>query len=87
MPESLRLGRNGEITIQVRDADEALRMLATTTMRPFTQQDWYGYSGCETKDPMIGEHGDFTIILDGPTINIIHFEDGYGGTMFKLKEI
>lgn len=87
MPEYTKI--NGDLipTIQIKDPVEALRLLAHTVMRPFTKEDWYGFSGCETKDPMIGEtpEDDFTIVLDGSTLNIIHNEDVYGGTMFELK--
>ena len=85
MPEYIKI--NGDLvpTIQIKDPVEALKMLAATTMRQFTREDWYGFSGCETKDPMIGEFGDFTIVLDSSTLNIIHGEDMYGGTLFELK--
>jgi hypothetical protein len=64
-----------DLVLQVTDAAEALRMLATTTMRPFTKDDWFGFAGCETKDPMIGEQGEFVIVLDGAMINIVHQDD------------
>lgn len=87
MSESIRINGDLKPIIQVKDPVEAMRLLAHIVMRSFTKEDWYGFSGCETKDPMIGEtpDGDFTIVLDGSTINIIHNEDVYGGTMFELK--
>lgn len=83
MPEKIRI--QDDVVLQVNDPIEALRMLAETSMKPFTRDDWYGFAGCETKDPMIGQHGDFTLVLDGSTLNILHGEDGYGGTLFELK--
>jgi hypothetical protein len=82
MPERIKIGE--DIVIQVNDPTEALRMLAVATMRPFTKEDWYGFSGCESKEPMIGELEDFSIVLDAATLNICHGEDGYGGTLFEL---
>lgn len=67
------------------DPVEALKMLATTAMRPFTKDDWYGFAGCETKEPMIGEHGEFIIVQDGLLLNIVHIDDGFGGTLFKME--
>lgn len=84
MSEIVRVN-GGDIRKVVTDPAEALKMLATTAMRPFTKEDWYGFAGCETKDPMIGESGEFVIILDGNTLNIIHDEDDYGGEMFKME--
>lgn len=85
MPESIHI--NGDdIVSQVKDPVEALRMLATTEMKPFNKMDWCAYAGCESKDPMIGESGEFTIVLDGDLLNICHQDDGYGGTLFKLYQ-
>ena len=82
MPESIKLGK--DTVLQVNDSSEALKMLAGATMRPFTQCDWYGFAGCETKDPMIGESGEFVIVLDGTLLNVVHQDDDFGGTLFEL---
>lgn len=83
MPETIII--QDDNVIQVLDPVEALQMLATANMRPFTKDDWLGFAGCETKDPMIGEFESFTIVLDGDLVNIVHGDDGYGGTLFQLK--
>lgn len=85
MPESVRHGN--DVVQQITDPIEALHMLATTGMRPFTKEDWLGFSGCETKYPMIGEDGNFILVLDGSVLNIIHCDDLYGGTIFQLRNI
>ena len=76
MPESIKLGK--DTVLQVNDSSEALKMLAGATMRPFTQCDWYGF------DPMIGESGEFVIVLDGTLLNVVHQDDDFGGTLFEL---
>lgn len=83
MSEIVRVN-GGDIRKVVTDPAEALKMLATTAMRPFTKEDWYGFAGCETKDPMIGETGEFIIVLDGTLLNIVHQDDDFGGTLFEL---
>jgi hypothetical protein len=84
MPEKVTINDDDVATIQVLDAKEALRMLATTEMKPFTHGDWQAFAGCESKDPMIGNNGDFVIILDGDLLCVVHSDDNYGGTLFKL---
>lgn len=82
MPELIR--KQNDLVEQVLDPVEALRMLAKVDMTPFTKGDWLGFAGCESKDPLIGQHGEFTIILDGSMLSILHDEDEYGGTLFEL---
>lgn len=70
------------------DQKKALRLLARCTMRDFTKTDWYGFAGCETKDPMIGEVDEHTLILDGDVLLVLDKQDLEGGTegvTFKLK--
>lgn len=74
-----------EVVKQVTDPAEALRLLAIANMRPFSKEDWFGFAGCETKDPMIGVVEEFVIVLDGATLCIVHGEDSFGGTGFQLK--
>lgn len=68
-------------------AVEALRLVASTQLKPFTDSDWDAFLGCESENPLIGYNGDYTIVIDGETVNIIHAEDLYGGQMFSLAEI
>lgn len=65
---------------------QALEMLGNAVMRPFTRDDWFAFAGCESKTPMIGEHRNWTIVLDGDTLLVIEDGDDYGGQSFKLTE-
>jgi hypothetical protein len=56
-------------------AIEILRLVATTEFRPFTKTDWMGFAGCESEEPMIGQVGDLTIVVDGELIVVVD-EDG-----------
>jgi hypothetical protein len=55
---------------------EALRLVGQTTFREFTQTDWYSFAGCETDNPLIGENGDWLIILDGNDIEMQFYGEG-----------
>jgi hypothetical protein len=68
-------------------AVEAFRLMALTEFKPFTESDWEAYLGCESENPFIGYNGDYTLVLDGETLNVCHFDDGYGGQLFSLAEI
>jgi hypothetical protein len=39
-------------------------------LRPFTDQDWMAYSGCEEKAPEIAETDAGTFVLDGKAVNV-----------------
>ena len=56
-----------------KNAAEALKLVSSTEFKPFTKSDWYGWAGCETKDPLIGYNGDITIILDGEIIGFHYY--------------
>lgn len=49
----------------------------SSLLRPFTDQDWQAYSGCEGKAPEIAETDEGIFILDGDTINVDLFTDGH----------
>jgi hypothetical protein len=50
---------------------QLISIIKETTFRPFTKTDWYGWAGCESKEPWIGESpSGHTIILDGETVTI-----------------
>ena len=66
---------------------ELLGVMAQTTFTAFTEADWWGFSGCESANPLIGYYNDFTIVIDGDMINIVHSEDEYGGQMYTLKQM
>jgi len=47
--------------------------------RPFDNNDWDGFNGCETENPMIGESENTIIIIDGNAIEVYDIEKmGYG---------
>jgi hypothetical protein len=67
-------------------ATEILALIAKTEFSPFTDSDWEAFAGCESKAPVIGYNGDFTIVIDDETVNVIHAEDEFGGQLFCLRE-
>ena len=69
----------------VLDPASVLKLLINGGMKPFTNDDWLAFQGCETKDPRIGHIGDFTIVLDGDHINVVHIKSDDCGTFFQLK--
>jgi hypothetical protein len=66
---------------------ELLTIIARTEFKPFTKADWYTFSGCESDNPYIGYYNDFTIVIDGHLINIVHSEDEYGGELFGMTQL
>jgi hypothetical protein len=66
-------------------ASELLTIISKTEFENFTQSDWDGFNGCESKEPRIGYHEEFTIVLDGDVINMVHHEDLYGGVLYQLS--
>jgi hypothetical protein len=66
---------------------ELFSVMAQTKFEAFTQMDWDCFAGCESANPLIGYYGDFTIVIDGGLINIVHSEDMYGGQLFELNKL
>lgn len=67
------------------NAAELLQIIAKTEFNPFDKGDWYAFAGCVTENPLIGYYEEFTIVIDGHQINMIHSEDEYGGELYDLK--
>ena len=45
---------------------EALKILSEAEFRSFDHHDWYAFSGCESKHPLICDNrSDYLIIMDG----------------------
>ena len=66
---------------------DAIKLIASQKFLPFIKNDWYGYSGCETKDPLIAR-GDwncfeFDCIQDGSTFEF-HFHPDCSGPIDHL---
>ena len=74
------------MTVTVLNLNEVFALIAQTEFKAFDAADWEAFSGCETETPFIGYNGDFTIVMDGVMINIIHAEDEFGGQLFALRE-
>ena len=54
------------------DAFEAMKLIATTEFRSFTKSDWEAFSGCQNENPMIGENGRWTIVIDGNEVTFCY---------------
>jgi hypothetical protein len=67
-------------------ATELFALIAKTQFAPFTEADWDVFAGCQSETPFIGYNGDFTIVIDDETVNVIHAEDEFGGQLFCLRE-
>lgn len=61
---------------------DLLKMVATNEFRPFTDNDWASFAGCESQDPLICEKEDYAIVIDGDTVNMVYYEDEYGGELY-----
>lgn len=64
------------------NATEALKMIAATEFRPFTESDFQAWAGVETENPMYGENGDWAIVLDG---DVVQFENCGEWFIFNLN--
>ena len=70
------------------EAADVLRMVAKSKFEPFQKADWQAFLDCQTPNPMIaycdeGEHV-FTLVLDGPVLNILQDDDAFGGYLYTL---
>lgn len=46
-------------------------------LRPFDEEDWFSYAGCESENPMIAYCRDFVLILDGEHTEIYRQASSY----------
>lgn len=69
------------------EAGDLMLLITNTEFSTFTKADWWAFGGCETANPKIGYTDDFTIVIDGDVINVIHENDYMGGKIYRLKEI
>jgi hypothetical protein len=68
-------------------AIEMLRLIAKSSFREFTQDDWRSFNGCESDNPLISDAGaEGYIIVDGENVE---YSDEYGGypLLFKFSKI
>lgn len=61
----------------------ALKLVATTEFRPFTESDWHAWQGCNSKNPLIGENGKYAIIIDGDEVTFC--DDEVNWFIYKLN--
>lgn len=66
------------------NAAELLQIIAKTQFKPFDRDDWYAFAGYESENPLIGYYEEFTIVIDGDQINVIHAQDQFGGELYNL---
>jgi hypothetical protein len=58
------------------NAIAALKLIATTTFKPFDESDWQAFAGCKTDKPMIGESEQYVIVIDGDECTFADYENG-----------
>lgn len=39
-------------------------------LRPFDEEDWFAFAGCESNNPLIAYCRDFTLLVDGTYIEV-----------------
>lgn len=65
---------------------EMLILIAQSTFDSFTEADWWSFAGCETKNPLICQTEEYSIVIDGNNVNMVYHEDEYGGEAYSLQE-
>ena len=59
---------------------DVLKLIAENTFRPFTKNDWYGFAGCETENPLICDtHPDYVIVIDGNVVSMVPARENLDG--------
>ena len=48
----------------------------TVELRPFDEEDWYAFAGCESQVPLVAYHRDFTLVVDGTYVEVYLHEGG-----------
>lgn len=64
---------------------ELLSIIIKTEFEPFTKFDWMAFEGCESDNPLIGYYKDYTIVIDGNIINMVHSKEKFGGELYELN--
>ena len=65
---------------------ELLLLIAQSNFRPFEDFDWMTFSGCESKNPMIYQNDEYSIVIDNNNINMVYHEDMFGGEAYSIHE-
>jgi hypothetical protein len=66
------------------NVNDVLSFVATTEFKPFNENDWEAFAGCDSKNPLIGYTNNMTIVIDGDIVNVIPDDDEFGGYVFRL---
>jgi hypothetical protein len=68
------------------EKNEIISLIARLEFRKFSEGDWYSWSGCESKEPLIAEYDDhYTVIIDGVYVLITHTDDLKGGAAYIIR--
>jgi hypothetical protein len=67
-------------------AIEILRLAATTEFRPFDKADWMSFAGCNSQNPLIGEAGNYIVIIDDEVIAVIDEDNNEFSVQVSLVE-
>lgn len=65
---------------------ELLTLITNNKFVPFSDSDYHLWSGVTSKNPLICETEEYTIVIDGHIVNILHADDEYGGQLYSLIE-
>ncbi len=55
-------------------AADALGLLVSVELCPFTDHDWSAFAGCTSKEPFIGESDEWIVVVDGSDLIIVDTE-------------
>lgn len=45
-------------------------MTGPIDLKPFDEEDWFAYAGCESENPLIAYHRDFTLVVDDTYVEV-----------------
>jgi hypothetical protein len=61
-------------------------MIAKTTFRPFSDNEWNAYAGVQTRNPLIGEYNNFIIIIDGEVASFVDaLDDNWAADEYQFQ--
>ena len=51
-------------------------MTGPINLKPFDEEDWFAFAGCDSKNPLIAYHRDFTLVVDDTYVEVYLSEGG-----------
>ena len=66
---------------------QAFALIARSQFRPFTQDDWDCWAGCDSAEPMIAYTDEFTLIIDGDVLQVYTPDDTFWQISLNVEEI